>query len=362
MSPASHSTSFAASRRQFLAALAGAVAFSHEAMAMQQPSANGIPVRKLGKSGVQVSIVAIGGYDFVVNKTDDEGVRLLHEALDGGITFWDNAWEYNDGRSEEVMGKAFDSPSRRDRVYLMTKVCGRDYVAAKRHIEDSLRRLRTDRIDLLQFHSLQYPGDQERIMDPENGAVRAALEAQQAGKVIRLGFTGHQRPDVHLGMLKTDFDWVSVQMPLNILDAHYLSFEKQVLPVCRSRDIGVLGMKSLAAQNARIVRDLKVDWELCRRYALSLPVSSLVCGVQTIEQLRSLLRLAQNFKPLGDDDIQRLLSTSRNPSQDGHIEQYKNPQSGYGCSYHSRILEGRTAAHGEPAYPGYGQSFTGARG
>lgn len=309
-------------------------------MAMQQPSANGIPVRPLGKSGAQVSIIGIGGYDFVVNKTDDEGVRLLHEALDSGVTFWDNAWEYNNGRSEEVMGKAFDSSSRRDKVFLMTKVCARDYEGAKRHIDDSLRRLRTDRLDLLQFHSLQYPGDQQRILDPNNGAMKAAMEAKQAGKFRYLGFTGHQNPKVHLGMLATDYAWDSVQMPLNILDAHYMSFEKTVLPVCRERGIGALAMKTLAAQNARIVRDLNVSWEFCRRYALSSPVSSVICGLQTREQLQGMVRVAREFQPLNSADIEMLLSKSKNPAQDGHIEQYKNPQSGYGCSYHTRILQG----------------------
>ncbi|MCW5962706.1 MAG: aldo/keto reductase [Bryobacterales bacterium] len=330
---------FSSSRRQFLQAMAGMAALSAEALAMQRPGPAGIPVRPLGKSGASVTIIGLGGWDVVANKSDGDAIRLMHEALDSGITFFDKAWEYHDGRSEEVMGRALQEGGRRENVFLMSKVCARDYEGAKRHIEDSLRRLRTDRLDLLQFHSLQYPGDQERIMDPDQGALKAALEAKKAGKFRYLGFTGHQNPQVHLKMLASDYPFDSVQMPLNILDAHYMSFEKSVLPECRRREIGVLGMKSLAAQNGRIARDLNVGWELCRRYAMSLPIASLVCGIQTREQLLGMVRVAKDFKPMGAEEAEALLVQSRNPSRDGHIEQYKNPQSGYGCSYHTGVLE-----------------------
>lgn len=336
--PVRNGTGLQPTRRQFLETLAGVVALGSHALAMQQPGPAGIPVRPLGRTGVTVPLVAYGGWDSVVGKSESESIALMHEALDLGITFWDNAWEYHDGRAEEVMGRAFDSPGRRDKVFLMTKVCARDYEGARRQIDESMRRLRTDRLDLLQFHAIQYEGDGERIFDPERGARRAVLEAQKAGKVRFVGFSGHMDPQTHLGMIGMTDAWDTVQMPLNVLDAHYLSFEQRVLPVCRDKRIGVLGMKSLAGQNGRIARDLKVSAELCRRYAMSLPISSLVCGMQTRDQVRQMAGIARDFTPLTRDQVQELLTASRGAAGDGHIEIYKDFKSGYGCSYHARAL------------------------
>ena len=328
-------------RREFLQLLAAVVPLGPEVLAMQRPGPAGIPLRPLGKSGAMISMVGLGGWDSVANKTDEEAIALMHEALDLGIAFWDNAWEYHNGRAEDVMGRALQG-GKREKVFLMTKVCARDYEGFKKHFDDSLRRLRTDRVDLLQFHSIQYAGDRERIFDPENGGLKAALEAKKAGKIRYLGFTGHMDPKEHLHMLAAPYEWDSVQMPLNVLDAHYLSFQQQVLPECRKRNIGVLGMKSLGAQQGRIPRDLKMDWEICRRYAMSLPVSAVVCGLQTREELRGLARLARDFKPLTNEDIEKVLVQSKGIAQDGSIEQYKNRRSYFGCSYHSAVL--RSAA------------------
>ena len=326
-------------RREFLEIVAGVVALGSGTLAMQQPGPAGIPVRPLGRTGVMIPIVGYGGWDSVAGKSDAESIALMHEAIDLGITFWDNAWEYHDGRAEEVMGRAFDTPRRRDQVFLMTKVCARDYEGARRQIEQSLRRLRTDRLDLLQFHAIQYKGDPQRIFEPDSGARRAVLEAQKAGKVRFVGFSGHMDPQTHLDMIGMTDAWDTVQMPLNILDAQYRSFEQRVLPVCREKQIGVLGMKSLAGQNGRIARDVAVSAELCRRYALSLPISSLVCGMQRREEVRQMASIARDFRPLTREQVQELLAAARPAAGDGHIEVYKDFASGYGCSYHARALK-----------------------
>jgi uncharacterized protein len=326
------------SRREFLATLAGVVALGAETLAMQTPGPAGIPLRPLGSTGASIPIVGYGGWDSVAGKTDAESITLMHEAIDLGITFWDNAWEYHDGRAEEVMGKAFDSAARRDKVFLMTKACARDYAGFQRQFDDSLRRLRTDHVDLLQFHAIQYDGDPERVCDPERGGLKAALEARKAGKLRFLGFSGHMDPQVHLRML-AKHDWNSVQMPLNVLDAHYLSFEKTVVPEARRRGIGVLGMKSLGGQDARIPRDLGLSVELCRRYAMSLPVSTTICGMQNRDELRQMAEIARGFTPLTTGEIERLLVGSRAQAADGHIEAYKNRKGGYGCSYHADVLK-----------------------
>lgn len=326
------------SRREFIQGLIASASMAPMVMSMQNASSNGIPTRPLGNTGEKVSIIGYGGWDSVVKKTDKESIQLMHEALDAGITFWDNAWEYNNGRSEEVMGKALQESSNRKKVFLMTKVCARDYIHAREQLEDSLTRLRTDHLDLWQFHSLQYEGDVERVMDPENGAIRAAIEAKKAGKIRYIGFTGHMYPELHLKMLGKDFQWDSVQMPLNILDAHYKSFQHQVLPIANQKKIGTLGMKSLAGQNARIHRELNVNVQLLRRYTLSLPISSLICGIQTREELLSDIEVARNFKPFQAEEIDELLAIAKEPAQDGEIELYKNPEGYFGCSYHSKVL------------------------
>lgn len=327
------------SRRRFLGGLAGALALGRETLAMQKPGPAGIPLRPLGRADVSVSIVGYGGWDCPIADSEAEAIARVHLAIDEGITFFDNAWEYHDGRAEEVMGKALAAPGRRAKAFLMTKVCARDYAGVRRQLEDCLRRLRTDHVDLLQFHAIQYDDDPRRVFDPEKGGLRAALEARQAGKLRFLGFSGHRDPQTHLRMIGMPHAWDTVQMPLNILDAQYKSFEKAVLPVCREKGIGVLGMKSLAGQDARLPRDLKLDWELCRRYAMSLPVSTTICGMQSREELLGMVRIARDFKPLVAADIERLLGVARLPAQEGRIEEYKDPKSGYGCSYQDAVLK-----------------------
>jgi predicted aldo/keto reductase-like oxidoreductase len=324
------------SRRKFIKTLMAGVAMGPVVLDFQRYNPGGIPTRPLGNTGEYISILGYGGWDTGVPE-EKESIGMIHEAIEAGVTFFDNAWEYNDGRSEEVVGKALAQNGYRKNAFVMTKVCARDYKDAQNHINDSLRRLKTDYVDLMQFHSIQYEGDPERILDPQNGAIRAVLEAKRAGKIRFVGFSGHMYPEMHLKMIDM-YDWDTVQLPLNIMDAHYNSFQKKVLPVLNEKKIGALGMKSLAGQNGRIARELNVPVPLCRKYALSLPVSTVICGMQTREELRSDLEIARNFKPLDENQIHELLDTSLEPSRDGHIEQYKNPHSGFGCSFHERVL------------------------
>jgi aryl-alcohol dehydrogenase-like predicted oxidoreductase len=321
------------SRRTFLQTALAGLAMGRVLLQAQQPGPGGIPTRPLGHTGVRIPIIGLGGWNIGAVRDDNEAIAIMHEAIDEGLTFFDNAWEYHDGRSEELMGRALSSGGRRDKVFLMTKVCGRDYKTARQHLEDSLRRLRTDHIDLWQFHGIKWDDDPDLIF-AENGALKCALEARKEGKIRFIGFTGHQHPRYHLAMLARDFQWDAVQMPLNLLDAHYQSFQKQVLPVCQKRNIGVLGMKALASQNGRLVRELGIPAPTLRRYVLSLPVTSLVCGIQSRADLRQDITMARNFQPLTESEIADLLAKAERPAADGHIEQYK--VSNYGCDWWHR--------------------------
>ena len=327
-------------RREFIQTLMAGVALGPAILSSQRYSSAGLPTRLLGNTGEHISIIGLGGWDSAYpGISDKDSIALIREAADSGITFFDNAWEYNRGRSEEMVGRALSEGGRREKVFMMTKVCARDYNGARQHLHESLQRLRTDHVDLVQFHSIQYPGDPQRIFDPENGGLKFLLEAKKEGKLRYIGFSGHMYPEKHLEMLNMPFDWDTVQMPLNVMDAHYNSFQKQVLPVLLKKNIGVLGMKSLAAQNARIPRELNVSVELCRRYALSLPVSTVICGIQNIDELHTTLNVARDFKPLTEGQINELLDKAKEPAKDGHIEQYKNPKAYFGCSWQSKILE-----------------------
>lgn len=237
------------SRRDFLGNSARGIA-STAALASQilaqttSATATGLPQRTLGRTGIKVSIICLGGWHIGTVKEDAEAIRIMHAAIDEGLTFFDNAWDYHDGHSEEVMGKALAMDKRRDKVFLMTKNCERDYAGSMRNLEDSLRRLKTDHLDLWQFHELVYDNDPDWIF--EKGGLKAALEAKKAGKVRFIGFTGHKDPVIHLKMLGKPFDWDTAQMPINVLDASYRSFQKQVIPVCLKKNTGVIGMKGLA--------------------------------------------------------------------------------------------------------------------
>jgi len=319
-------------RREFVAGALAGLALGRSMLAAQEESALGVPTRPLGRTGERVAIIAMGGWDIGNVADKDEAIAIMHEAIDEGMTFFDNSWDYHDGGSEEIMGKALASSARRDKVFLMSKVCARDYRGALKHLDDSLRRLQTDRLDLWQFHGTQWDDDADLIFDPDKGALKAALEAKQAGKIRYIGFTGHKHPRFHLAMLERPFEWDTVQMPINVLDAYYDSFQKQVMPVCRERGISVIGMKALAAQNGRIVRDLGISAQFARRYSLSLPITTLVCGIQSRENLRQDIAIARQFRPLTEDEVVEVLSKAEPQAKDGHMEAYKIGN--YGCDWH----------------------------
>ncbi len=318
-----------ASRRDFFKTTFGGAmtaALAQNALA-QQDSPNGLPTRKLGRTNEQVSLLCLGGWHIgdAANKDRKEAIRIMHTAIDEGMTFFDNAWDYHDGGSEDVMGEALASSGRRDKVFLMTKNCERDYEGSKRNLEESLRRLRTDRLDLWQFHEMVYDNDPDWVFD--KGGLKFALEAQKAGKVRYIGFTGHKDPRIHRKMLGKPYDWASAQMPINIMDAHYRSFQKDVVPICLEKNVGVIGMKSLAGGSpGRIPTETKVTAEECIRYALSLPVSTLCVGITSMKDLQQSLKIGRGFKPLSDSDKERLISMTAGDGADGRHELFKSSQ------------------------------------
>ncbi len=317
-------------RREFLKAAMGSLAacgFGQQALAMQQPGNGGIPTRPLGQSGERIPIVGLGGYH-IGKVEENQAIRIMHEAIAEGMTFFDNSWDYHMGGSETVMGKALSAGGRREKVFLMTKLCARDYQGAMQHLEDSLRRLKTDHLDLWQFHEINWAVDPEWVF--EKGGIRAAIEARRQGKVRYIGFTGHRDIAHHLKMIARPFEWDTVQMPINLLDAHYRSFQKKVVPVCNKREISVIGMKALAG--GAIPDKLGIPAETCRRFALSLPITTLVCGIESRENLAQDLAMARSFKPVTEQEMKQLLAKTEEPGSDGEMEPWKTTR--YGSRYH----------------------------
>jgi aryl-alcohol dehydrogenase-like predicted oxidoreductase len=313
-------------RREFLGqtvAVAGQAALGQpDPPELTNTGAGQIPRRRFGRHDDQVSVIGIGGYTLATAPSYEEAERIAHEAIDAGINFFDNAWEYHDGRAEEWMGRAL--AGRRDRVFLMTKVCthGRDRRVAMRQLDDSLRRLRTDRLDLWQVHECVYDNDPD-LHFARDGVIAALDEAKQAGKVRYVGFTGHKHPRIHLRMLEHDYAFDSVQMPLNCFDATYRSFEREVLPVVNRRRMAALGMKSLGGGGEPIVQGaVKVDDAL--RYAMSLPVTTTISGIDSLEVLRQNVAIARDFRPLAAEAMQALRDQCAAEAGDGHLELYKS--------------------------------------
>jgi uncharacterized protein len=280
-----------------------------------------IATRPFGRTGIPVSILALGGWHLGLPKTERESTQLVHAAIDRGITFMDNAWDYNEGVSETRMGKAL--AGRRDRVFLMTKCCthGRDARIAMKQLEDSLRRLKTDYLDLWQIHEVIFDDEPARYFAP-GGAVEALDRARQQGKVRFVGFTGHKSPDLHLEMLSHDYPWDACQLPLNCCDAMFRSFEQRVLPELNRRGIAAIGMKSLGG-DARIGKEKVVTPQEAIRYTLSLPVATLVSGIDTMRVLQQNVAVAANFRPMTArqrDALQRRVATT---ARDGRFELYK---------------------------------------
>ena len=282
-----------------------------------------IPQREIAP-GVAVSAIGFGGYHLGTIKDEPQAIRLLQAAIDAGITFLDNAWEYNEHVSEERMGKALADGNRRDQVFLMTKVYthGRGADVALRQLEESLRRLRTDYLDLWQIHEVVYDDDPARHYAP-GGAVEAIDKAKRDGKVRFVGFTGHKHPAIHREMIERGYPFDTVQMPLNVVDPNYRSFEKNILPLARERDIKVIGMKAFA--EGRLLEAGKVDPDDALRYAMSLPgVLTTVTGIDSQAVLDHHLRIANEFTPLDEVAMQALRERYCDRATDGHLELYKS--------------------------------------
>jgi uncharacterized protein len=281
---------------------------------------NGMPHRDLGKTGARVSLLGVGGYHIGTIPSPQEAVAVIRTALDEGVNFLDNSWDYHRGRSEELMGLALRE-GYREKAFLMTKVCARDAGAAMENLEDSLRRLKTDVIDLWQFHEVNDDIDPELIF-AAHGAIHAAVKAKEQGKVRFLGFTGHKFPHVHLKMLHRDFPWDAVQMPINVMDAHYRSFARKVVPLLVERGTGVIAMKTTASGD--ILRGTTVGAADCLRYAMSLPVSVVVSGMDTLEIARENISTAKAFKPMTEEERTDLLDRVREAAADGRYERFKS--------------------------------------
>ena len=294
-----------------------------------------MPSRVLGRTGERVSAIGLGGWHLGFKQTEEsESIRIIRTAIDRGITFMDNSWDYNEGRSELRMGKALRD-GYRDKVFLMTKIDGRSKREAARQLDESLRRLQTDRIDLVQHHEILRYEDPHRIFD-EEGANAALVEARQAGKLRYIGFTGHKDPRIHRYMLEVadenGFTFDTAQMPLNVMDAHYRSFEKLVLPELVKRQMGVLGMKPIA--NGLILKSKTVTAVECLRYALSLPTSVVITGCETLEILEQALEVARTFRPLGEAELRALLARTAKAAATGEFELFKTSSIFDSTSYH----------------------------
>lgn len=283
----------------------------------------GMPYRSLGRTREQVSLIGLGGYHIGMQADEQESIRIIRTALDNGINFLDNSWDYNDGASEIRVGKALKD-GYRHKAFVMTKIDGHTREAANRQLEQSLRRLQLDSVDLLQFHEVIRPEDPDRIF-AANGAFEAATAAQQAGKIRYIGFTGHKDPDIHLKMIEVGrghgFTFDTVQMPLNVLDSHFRSFEKRVLPVLLERGIGVLAMKPLA--DGYVLKNESVSPMEAFHYVMNMPVSVVITGCESMEILNQALEAARTFRPLGKDEVEELLSRTAEAGSKGEYEPFK---------------------------------------
>jgi predicted aldo/keto reductase-like oxidoreductase len=313
-------------RREFIQwpGLAASVELAEQVLAQTVPAGPaGMPTRILGRTKTRVPIAGLGGWHIGSIKDDREAIRVMHAAIDEGMTFFDNAWDYQDGHAEDVMGRALSMDNRRHRVFLMTKNCERDYQGSLRNLEESLRRLRTDHIDLWQFHEVVYDNDPDWVF--ERGGIRAAMEARRQGKVRFVGFSGHKDPRIHLKMLAKPYDWDAAQMPINVMDAQFRSFQAEVVPVCLSKNIGVIGMKGLGggSPEGRLTSKARLTAEECYRFALSAPVATQVMGITSMQQLKENLAIVRAFRPMMTDERRKLLARVAEVAGDGRHELYK---------------------------------------
>jgi predicted aldo/keto reductase-like oxidoreductase len=309
-------------RRSFLKTASAVTVITSLNRKLSRAADMDMPRRTLGRSGEKVSIIGIGGYH-LGRPSEQEAIRIVRTALDNGVNFLDNCWDYNGGVSEERMGKALRD-GYRQKAFLMTKIDGQTKNAATRQLDESLRRLQTDHVDLLQFHEVIRDTDPARILGP-GGGLEAVLEAKRQGKMRYIGFTGHKNPDIHYKMLETafarNFTFDAVQMPLNVMDAHFESFEKKVLPVLVEHGIGVLGMKPMG--DAIILQSKTVTAVECLHYAMNLPTSVVITGCDSMEILQQAFDAARSFKPMGKQEVATLLAKTAAASAKGEFELYK---------------------------------------
>jgi uncharacterized protein len=326
-------------RREFLEmGVAATLTVGAEKMAWTADTKPEVPRRTLGRTGEKVSMVGLGGYHIGNQKDEQASVRIIRTALDNGINFLDNCWDYNGGESEVRMGKALRD-GYRQRAFVMTKIDGRTKKAAAQQLEESLRRLQTDHIDLLQFHEIIRMEDPERVF-AVGGGMEAVVEAQKAGKVRYIGFTGHKSPDIHLKMLETadahQFHFDAVQMPLNVMDAHYNSFGKKVLPVLVKKEIGVLGMKPMGA--GIILRSKTVEPMECLHYAMSLPTSVVITGCDSVMLVEQAVTAARTFQPMSETQVAAVLAKTKEAAQNGEFEGYKTTTNFDGTAHNPQWL------------------------
>jgi predicted aldo/keto reductase-like oxidoreductase len=320
-------------RRQFLSQAAAAIATgallsspeggrADDTSPTTTGSSEAVPRRALGRTGVEVSAIGLGGHGLGDASSLEEAKKIVHEAIDAGVNFFDNAWEYHDGRSEEWLGECL--AGLRDKVFLMTKVCthGRDKAVAMQQLEQSLQRLKTDHLDLWQIHECVYFNDPD-LHFAKGGVVEALDEAKKAGKVRFVGFTGHKDPSIHLKMLSYKYPFDTVQMPLNCFDASYRSFEKQVLPEVNQRGMAALGMKSLCGGGQPIL-DMPITVPEALRYAMSLPVAVTISGIDSLNVLHQNLAVARGFRAYSEQQMEELRQRCAVAAGDGHFEMYKS--------------------------------------
>ena len=308
-------------------------------MSQKSDSNAEMPMRTLGHTGVETSIIGLGGWHLGFKSIDEQlSIRMIRHAIDNGINFMDNCWDYNEGASEERMGKALRD-GYRERAFLMTKIDGRTKKDAAAQLDESLKRLQTDHIDLVQHHEILRFEDPHRIFD-EEGANAALIEARDAGKIRFIGFTGHKDPRIHLYMLEVakehGFKFDTVQMPLNVMDAHYRSFEKLVLPELVKDKIGVLAMKTMA--NGAILKSKTVNAIECLQYAMNLPVSVVITGCESMENLEQALTAARTFKPMTKDQVSNILNRTAEAASRGEYELFKTSSIYDGTATHPEWL------------------------
>jgi predicted aldo/keto reductase-like oxidoreductase len=291
---------------------------------------NGIPYRAFGRTGEKVSILGVGGFHIGVPE-ESEGIAMVRAAIDSGVSFMDNAWEYHDGESERRMGKALRDEYR-EKAFLMTKGCARDERGAMAQLEESLTRLGTEVIDLWQFHECNYDNDPD-LLFAKDGAIHAAVKAKEQGKIRFVGFTGHKSPHIHLKMLAQGFDWDALQMPVNLCDAHYRSFTREVLPVAVERGIAVIAMKTQGG--GMIPEKAGVTPHQCLRYSMSLNVPVCLSGMRNLDELRKNVEFTRTFEPLTPEARSALLAKVEPFAGAGVLERFKSTQR-YDSDYHQQ--------------------------